>query len=36
MWRAGVGLEPKPGSKTAPMKVKGWETRKLPDVRRLP
>ena len=25
-----AGLEPKPGSKTAPMKVKGWETRKLP------
>lgn len=27
---ADAGLEAKPGSKTAPMKVKGWETRKLP------
>lgn len=25
-----AGVEPKPGSKTAPMRVKGWETRKLP------
>jgi hypothetical protein len=25
-----AGLEPKPGSKTAPMKIKGWETRKVP------
>ncbi|HLP40005.1 MAG TPA: DUF4062 domain-containing protein [Fibrobacteria bacterium] len=25
-----VGLEPKPGSKNAPLKVKSWETRKLP------
>jgi hypothetical protein len=27
---ADAGLEAKPGSKTAPMRVKGWETRKLP------
>ncbi len=25
-----AGLEQRPGSKTAPMKVKGWETRKIP------
>lgn len=27
---AAAGLEPRPGSKTAPMKIKGWETRKVP------